>query len=299
MPVLSENLIAYYECDAAAPASDSWGSNTATLYSISSETGQFNQAWGFSNSYDSVTLSGTPNVGAYTISGWVYNARHTGEAVFSSNGASFTSEWFHMYINGSGELGTLNYSTFTGSGYTVPSLSGWHHFAVTRDASTGNVTFYIDGAQVGATITPSFSGDFSVQIIGSDPGGTDYRWGERLDDYAIWNRTLDASEITTIYNEGNSGNSLRSLIGPSTLRGQFASVVHTVAAENGRLHGQFASIVHTVASENGRLHGMFMSVVHNDAAAGGGGGDELDAIQGQAAQGQASQGVLIPAVQGA
>ena len=109
MPVLSENLIAYYECDAASPTSDSWGSNTATLYSISSQTGQFNEAWGFSNSYDSVTLSGTPNVGTYSISGWVYNARHTGDAVFSSNGASFTSEWFHMYINGSGELGFLQH----------------------------------------------------------------------------------------------------------------------------------------------------------------------------------------------
>ncbi len=310
MPVLSENLIAYYEANAADPTADSWGSYNVTLNSISSQPGQFAESWGYSNSFDSANTGSTPNVGTYTIMGWGFNIRNAGEAVFSSNGASFTSEWFHMYINASGELGTLNFSVFTGSGYTVPSLSGWHHYTVTRDNASGNVTFYIDGVQVGSTITPAFSGNFSVQLVGSDPGATDYRWAERIDDYAIWNRTLDATEINTIYTEGVAGNSLRSLIGPSLLRGQFGAILHTVAASDAllagqfgsvlhstqpldaRLEGQFGAVLHSVSALDARLEGQFGCVLHSDAPppSGGGGGTPS---QGSNLQGTTLQGVLL------
>jgi len=299
MPVLSENLLAYYQCDAAAPDADSWGSNTATLYSIGSDPGQFNEAWTFSNSYDSANTGTITTSGTYTLSGWAYNLR-VGWSAFATNNASGTSENWYMALNtGTDELGVWANSTFQGSGYSADpaTLSGWHHYATTRDASTGEVKFYIDGAQVGATITPTMPGVMRMVYIGGDPGGSDYRWGERLDDYAIWGRALALDEIANIYTQGIASNSLRSLIGPSTLRGMFSSVVHTVAPENARLHGAFGSIVHSVASENDRLHGMFMSVIHNDIEAGGGGG-VLPPIQGQAAQGNTVQGLLNPKIQG-
>ena len=295
MPVLSENLIAYYQCDAAAPAQDDWGSYTATLNSIGSQPGKFNESWEYNNSFDSANTGSTPNVGTYTIAGWGYNIR-AGWSAFATNNIGGSNNHWYMAVNtGTNELGVWSNSTFTGSGYTVvpASLTGWHHYAVTRDAS-GNVTFYVDGAQVGSVITPTMPGNFRIVFMGSEPGGADYRWAERIDDYAIWNRALSATEVATIHTEGNAGNSLRSLIGPSTLRGMFPSVVHTVAPENGRLHGMFGSVVHSVASENGRLHGMFMSVVHNDAAAGGGGGSgpQGHATQGGSLQGHSNQGLL-------
>ena len=295
MPVLSENLLAYYQCDAAAPDADSWGSNTATLYSIGSDPGQFNEAWTFSNSYDSANTGTITTSGTYTLSGWGYNLK-AGWSAFATNNASGTAQnWYMSLYYPTNELGVWANSTWQGSGYIVnpATLTGWHHYATTRDASTGEVKFYIDGVQVGATITPTMPGTMRIVFMGSEPGGTDYRWGERLDDYAIWSRTLDAGEINNIYNEGTGGNSLRSLIGPSTLRGSFASVVHTVAPENGRLHGAFASIVHTVAPENGRLHGMFMSVVHDTASPGGGGSEpQGHAAQGGSLQGHSSQGLI-------
>ena len=116
--------------------------------------------------------------------------------------------------------------------------------------------------------------------MGSEPGGADYRWGERLDDYAIWGRTLSAAEILDIYTEGDTNsNSLRDLTSPSTLRGMFASAVHSVAAEDATLHAMFASAVHSVAAEDATLHGMFASVIHNDTEAPTGGGS-LNPFQG-------------------
>lgn len=263
MPVLSENLIAYYQCDAAAPAQDDWGSYTATLSSIGSQPGKFNESWEFSNSFDSVNTGSTPNVGTYTIAGWGYNIR-AGWATLAANNAGGTSNHWYMAINtGTNELGVWSNSTFTGSGYTIvpASLTGWHHYAVTRDAS-GNVTFYIDGAQVGGVITPTMPGNFRVTFIGSEPGGADYRWAERIDDFAIWNRALDPSEIAVIHTEGNAGNSLRSLLGPSLLRGQFGAVLHSLTAQNARLEGQFGTVLHTAAPENARLEGQFGTVLH-------------------------------------
>ena len=260
MPVLSENLIAYYQCEDFA---DSWGSRTGTPSSISIVTGLFGDCWEYSSDSDDVVITITPDVSTWTVAAWGFDLDGFGYRALCTNNQSSSNGSYHMLISNSDELGVWSNNTFTGSGVTInaASYTGWHHYAATRD-SGGIVRFYIDGAYVGQCTPSSWPGSNGVASLGNH-GSFNERWADKIDDFAIWNRTLDASEITTIYNEGNSGNSLRSLIGPSTLRGQFASVVHTVAPENGRLHGQFASVVHTVDAENGRLHGMFASVVHS------------------------------------
>jgi len=65
----------------------------------------------------------------------------------------------------------------------------------------------------------------------------------------------------------------------ATLRGMFASAVHTAPAEDATLHGMWATVTHTVAAEDATLHGMFASVVHNDVEAPTGGGS-LNPFQG-------------------
>ena len=289
MPVLSENLISYYQCEDFA---DSWGSNNGSAYSISIVPGLFGNCWEYSSDSDRVSVGPTPDVGTWTVAGWAALLDTGGWRAFANNNVAGTYGGYHMILNTSGEIGVWSNSTFAGSGVTLnpASYTGWHHYAATRDG-TGVVRFYIDGAYVGQC-TPTWPGSHRVNVIGNTIGSE--RFAEKIDDYAIWNRTLSAAEILDIYTEGNAGNSLRSLIGPSTLRGMFSSVVHTVAPENARLHGAFGSIVHSVASENGRLHGMFMSVVHDTASPGGGGGSEPQghAAQGGSLQGHRTQGLL-------
>ena len=292
MPVLSENLIAYYQCEDFA---DSWGSRTGTPSSISIVSGLFGNCWEYSSDSDDVTISITPDVSTWTVAGWGFDLDGFGYRALCTNNLGGTSGAYHMLISNTDELGVWSNNTFTGSGVTISAASytGWHHYAATRD-SGGIVRFYIDGAYVGQCTPSSWTGSSGVASLGNH-GSFNERWADKIDDFAIWNRTLAVSEILEIYTEGDTNsNSLRDLIGPSTLRGQFASVVHTVAPENGRLHGMFGSVVHSVASENGRLHGMFMSVVHDDAAAGGGGGSEPQghATQGGSLQGRRTQGLL-------
>jgi len=52
----------------------------------------------------------------------------------------------------------------------------------------------------------------------------------------------------------------------SDLKGQFASVVHTVSAADSELSGMFTSVVHTVAGSDAELEGQFVSLVHTVAA---------------------------------
>lgn len=242
MPI-EDDLIAYYKADAVDPTADDFGSYTATLTDITNVPGKFDQAWGFALSTSGSNTGSTPNVGTYTLSGWGYNIR-AGWAAFAYNLAGGANLNWYMAVNtGTNELGVYSNGGFTGTGYTVvpASLAGWHHYAVTRDAATGNVVLYVDGSQAGAVINPTFSGTFRVSIIGNQPGGTDYRWAERIDDFAIWNRALASSEINDIYTQGNLGRNLRDIIdnptgggGGGTIQG---SVIQSRKLQGDNLQG--------------------------------------------------------------
>lgn len=233
--------------------------------------------------------AGTP----YTYFGNTYNSFIT----FGKSG-----QYFSLYLlNGK----IRSYHTSSGGSSdnrgTVNVPSGWNHYAVTFNSITNTKVIYLNGVAQSLT-GGGYSGTFSsaqTTFLGNISSSSSFRQnGGGLDDVGLWSRDLSASEILQIYNAGVSG--ISSLLAvDATLRGQFASVVHTVAPSNGRLHGQFASVVHTVNAENGRLHGMWMSVVHDDVKSGGGGGGALPPIQGQAAQGVTIQGGLQPTVQGA
>ncbi len=240
MPVLSENLVAYYRCE---DFTDSWGSYNGSAYSISIVAGLFGNCWEYSNDFDRVSVGPTPDVGTWTVAGWAALLDTGGYRAFANNAATGTLGGYHMILNPSGEIGVWSNSTFAGSGVTLnpASYTGWHHYAATRDGA-GVVRFYIDGAYVGQC-TPTWTGSHGVNIIGNTIGAE--RFAEKIDDYAIWTRTLSAAEILDIYTEGDTNsNSLRDLIGPSTLRGMWTTVTHSVAAEDATLHAMWATVTH-------------------------------------------------------
>ncbi len=204
--------------------------------------------------------------GDFTMCAWVnpdvvnYGPANQG-SVWSTGNTNYDfaiyQGMFYMFMG--------NTSTFRVTSGTPVTTGSWQHLMIVRSGTT--VTLYYnntqpaqyDGGSPGtANITSSGSPQF---YIGDAPGASNSQYDGKVCDVLMWSRALSASEITEIYNAG--AGQFSSLVGPSTLRGMFSSVVHTVASENGRLHGQFASIVHTVNAENGRLHGMFMSVVHS------------------------------------
>lgn len=249
---------------------------------------------------------GTSNL---TMAGWVYvnsyvGTQHQG-AVLSKAYSSLNNQTGSalQFYGGNSNATVGSGGASTTASTTNPTTGAWHHIVLTRDGTT--IKQYIDGALVDTqtsasvyNITSATSNTFltcgAIRIPGSSfwYGGLD----GNLNDLLAYERALSASEIAQIHGAGQ-GNFSTFTAADATLRGQFASVVHTVASENGRLHGQFASIVHTVNAEDATLHGMWMSVVHDDVEAGGGGGT-LPPIQGQAEQGNAVQGTLNPQIQG-
>lgn len=86
----------------------------------------------------------------------------------------------------------------------------WHHVVVTYDGRGGNaafegITIYLNGiAEIPNTIinqTPyvAMENDNAPVLIGDDFPANDRTWQGRIDEVAIWNRSLSAQEISDIY----------------------------------------------------------------------------------------------------
>jgi hypothetical protein len=96
--------------------------------------------------------------------------------------------------------------------FTADSLGRWHHLAVTYDNTTGEVTQYFDGRQVGHEISPLHQPGRAI-VFGPCEFGN---WGlptqghqfpirnlnGAIDEFAIFSTVLNAAEISTLYNHG-------------------------------------------------------------------------------------------------
>ena len=83
----------------------------------------------------------------------------------------------------------------------------WHHWAFTKKISTGQMRIYLDGVDVAnSTGNTAAIGTTNTTRIAAGAGSlTDY-WAGNLNDFAIWDVELSASDITTLYNDGSGSN---------------------------------------------------------------------------------------------
>jgi len=108
----------------------------------------------------------------------------------------------HFFITGNFQLGVIGKITIS----TVND-NQWHHIVATYDGSSSNdgISVYIDGAvaeatSYGTTIDGSALNNYNV-YIGRTLGWSRYFTGS-IDEVAIYNRTLSASEVLNQYNYG-------------------------------------------------------------------------------------------------
>lgn len=104
---------------------------------------------------------------------------------------------FHIYSN----TGTA-YSLY---GNTTISVGNWYHVVVTQDAS--NYKMYVNG--VLQTLTGTNGGAWfndvttpDVWVIGHRPYAVDSFWDGLIDEFSYWNKTLNSTEISELYNSG-------------------------------------------------------------------------------------------------
>ena len=74
---------------------------------------------------------------------------------------------------------------------------------MTYDGSTK--TIYLNGSSVASTLNNSGNVHYDgsgTHFIGSSKGSEEF-WNGKIDDVAIWQRTLSSSEVSNLYNSGN------------------------------------------------------------------------------------------------
>lgn len=210
------NLIAYYKLE---NTSDSKGSNTLTNNNtVTFTAAQFNNGanFGTANTNKNLTVASTLGLTSNqnrTIGFWVKMLTElSGADSFGAMCAithadidiqfrmgyrrisSVNSVWYDRGKNG---IATTPVSSNTNLG-----TAAFHHMAMTWDGT--NLTGYLDGSSIGS-VTPGTgsgnNGNVDQFAIGSDFSSTSVNFQSCLiDDLAVFNRVLTATEISNLYN---------------------------------------------------------------------------------------------------
>jgi hypothetical protein len=99
-----------------------------------------------------------------------------------------------------GGYNTDNTHQFYGTG-VLPSTNSWYHLVVTRDA--GTMHFYVNGQLTGSVSTgnqPPLYGHYDAKAIIGGRSTLVQLFKGAVDDLAIYNRALNAAEVTALFN---------------------------------------------------------------------------------------------------
>jgi hypothetical protein len=154
---------------------------------------------------------------SFTIEAWVQRSSASFVSYDSSaDGLFFTygSGGYGFGIQGNGQL----YLTDIGVNgiYSSAAITdtNFHHVALSKAGTA--VVFYIDG--VAYPYGSAYSSTFTFSTSAAIGGRTDDLLGcfyGTIDELAVYNRALSASEIQTIYQSGNAGKCIAALAAPS------------------------------------------------------------------------------------
>ncbi len=161
---------------------------------------------------DAITVAaGTAELGnTFTISAWHYLASgatspKTRHHLFECSD-SFDVSW------GTVSNSDVAYVGYLASGSTVsaPFLekNQWHHIThvFQSDGTNTTLTVYADGLRAGSITALTSSVNFSALYFGRCRDGVgDRDWDGMVDEVAIWNRALSATEARELYHRGNAG----------------------------------------------------------------------------------------------
>ena len=188
---------------------DQVGTNTGTLAGNTGYApGQVGQAFVFDGRGDGVSV-GNPaslQLQSFTIEAWIKRGSASvvsyglyGDGIIFGYG--YGGYGFYMDANGSPALTKLGISAVN-SGVPIAD-TGFHHVAVTKSGSA--VVFYVDGvAHPVAGYDPGFT--FTTPAaIGARGDNLDNSFLGTIDEMSIYNRSLSAGEIQSIYNAGGAG----------------------------------------------------------------------------------------------
>lgn len=198
------NLTSYYRME--GNASDTKGSNNGTPSNVTfgSSYGMFGQGANFNGNNSAITIPTTtlPSTNAsLSVTAWVnfpsYSSGNGAQYVLSSNNWQFDVE---APPQTGYQLGVF----IGGNGYKMayaPTLNAWHQIAFSYNYSAATVTFYADGVSLGTTsgITATNVATTAAKIGMVYNQTATYGYNGDIDDLAIFNRPLTATEVSNLY----------------------------------------------------------------------------------------------------
>ena len=212
-----DGLISYYKLDeTSGTVIDSHGSSNGVNYGATpSVAGKINTAYNFSGEDDYINCSDNSNLrpANVSVSAWIYSPIDLTSDFAVSMPYDDEAVWDEPYVSYSIGIrdtkkifGILNvdgvYTEIVDTSDAVADT--WYHVVLTYNGTTA--TLYKNASSIGTPAessgvityggTPSLSiGTRSVHMFGE-------YWKGRVDEIGIWNRSLNSTEVTELYNSG-------------------------------------------------------------------------------------------------
>jgi len=211
----TDGLVSYWTFDDAdtdgTTAIDVHDGNNGTILGgvTTSESGILNEAYSFDTLDESVDADYVPlrYVATFTISFWM-NTSVDNTWGYSVDRWEYSSGNYRSWAFLSYSDDLRFWTSPTGSHDTSAEIlydwtgksGSWH--MVTGTYNGTHVELYIDGSSFQARPLASVYYGISPLVIGSDPVRAGMPFNGSVDEIGFWNRTLSASEVSDLYNEG-------------------------------------------------------------------------------------------------
>lgn len=190
-------------------ATDAIGTNNGTLHgNVGYAAGKVGQGFNLDGNQDGVSVGNPTNLQLqdFTIEAWI---RRASTSVVSYGSYGIGVVWGYGYLgyglslDSAGTLGLSKIGISGVQGSAAVTNTNFHHVAVTKSGST--VVLYLDGVAypVGA-YNPGFGFSTSA-AIGYRADNLDNSFYGVIDEPAVYNRALSATEVQSIYNAGAAG----------------------------------------------------------------------------------------------
>jgi hypothetical protein len=218
-PIAVPGLISWWRAE--NNVQDSAGTNNGTLINGGTfAAGKIGQAFSLDGVSQSVQIPDSVSLRPASVSleAWVQFTSATGVRLIIAKAlGAGTLDSYALWFDTGTLNGVISDATSVGPELSAPFspvLGQWYHVAYTFDDGTKQQSLYLNGAQVATgPVFKSIGYDTHPFLLGRDDqsGSPQFFFAGRIDEAAIYNRALGASEVASIYSAGAAG---KTTVGP-------------------------------------------------------------------------------------
>jgi len=160
------------------------------------------------NGTDEYISAGNPTelqfTSSFSISAWFKSSSATSQRIVSKDDG--TNRSYFVQLSATGAIEAAIYTS--GTKQLNTSASGladgnWHHLVFTFENGVGTKLYIDNGTPTTDSATGTLDNDTNNFEIGRREDGSKFFNGD-IDEVAVWNKVLDATDVATIYNATNN-----------------------------------------------------------------------------------------------